>query len=141
MARTSKGLPRATAGLSGFGSAASRSLPAKTPPKSREQVCQHCGEETRSGKRSGRKAIYCSPACKQAAFRARKWAGRYRTPDPLRNTSKTPVISSTSTGVFRGRGIDLGGLEPAVRECIINLAFPGWQWAHELRSRIKEAAE
>jgi hypothetical protein len=145
MACTSKGLPRATAGLSGLCSAAQQNGPANNTNRHRQQVhraeCDHCGEEIRSTKRSGRKASYCSRACKQAAFRARKWAGRYGTPDPLRNASKTHVFSSTSTGVFRGRGVDLGGVEPVVRERIIDLAFPGWKWAHELRSPTREAAE
>jgi hypothetical protein len=89
-----------------------------------EQACQHCGEKFPIAKRPGTRPIYCSAKCKQAAFRNRKWLDQYGLPDPLRVKSKTTAVSNTCTGTFRGRGIDLGGLEAALRRRILESELP-----------------
>src|SRR5262249_31546648 len=95
------------------------------PRQARRAEGQHCGAEIgSSGKRSGRKARFCSAACKHRAFRRAKWVSRYGTADPRRNESKNAAVSSTSTGTFRGRGIDLAGLQPELRRRILQVELP-----------------
>jgi hypothetical protein len=52
-------------------------------------------------KRGSRRQRYCSDACRQAAFRTKKWASRYETPDPLRSVENN---SHKSIGCERGFG-------------------------------------
>jgi hypothetical protein len=55
-------------------------------------TCEKCGRAL-APKRGSRRQRFCSDACKFKAFRSKKWADRYRTPDPqrsVRNSSTKP---------------------------------------------------
>jgi hypothetical protein len=47
--------------------------------------CRQCGGPLCSSARTGRKPVFCSARCRQAAYRSRNWSRRYQTPHPLRN--------------------------------------------------------
>jgi hypothetical protein len=53
-----------------------------------------------------------------------------------RNDRKSSIKTSFSTGTFRGRGINLRGIDAAERERIIDLTFPGWKWTHPHEDRV-----
>lgn len=94
-----------------------------------QPTCAYCGKILPFSKHTGRRRRFCSPACRKSEFRYQKTT-RPQCIGCDETRSKNSTNSSTSTGVFRGRGIDLCGIEPAVRERIIDLEFAGWKWAH-----------
>jgi hypothetical protein len=104
----------------------------------RTYTCRWCAEKFHRAARTGRKPEFCSDNCRMAFWAKVRWteqnafrAGRGIDIAQSNETpGKTQASSSISTGTFRGRGIDLAGVEPAVRERILDLTFPGWTWAH-----------
>jgi hypothetical protein len=65
--------------------------------------CANCGKRLRP-ERGSRRMRYCNGACRQSAFRAKKWASRYEGRGPLRSVRNTPVVSRACNGNFRDRG-------------------------------------
>ena len=62
-------------------------------------ACLTCGAPLHR-KRAGRRPRYCGDGCKQSAFRARKWAGRYEIPAPLRNERNNDGKSTACNSRF-----------------------------------------
>jgi hypothetical protein len=90
--------------------------------------CEHCGDEFRRTARGGRKPKFCTDQCRDRARGDRDWRVSWEnlgwtTADP-RNARKSSTSSTASTGVFRGRGIDLAGLEPELRRLILSAELP-----------------
>jgi hypothetical protein len=54
-------------------------------------------------KRGSRRQRYCSNACRQSAFRTKKWTRRYETPDPLRSVRNNGVASTACKAGFGDR--------------------------------------
>jgi hypothetical protein len=75
-------------------------------------TCANCGAPL-SPRPGSRRQRYCGDACRQIAFRAKKWASRYERPDPLRSTRNNRAISTPykadsgdrPPAVIEGRGI------------------------------------
>jgi len=65
-------------------------------------TCIGCGAPLMP-KRGSRRQRYCSNACRQSAFRAKKWVERYKIPDPLRSVENNGVKSKACKGDFRDR--------------------------------------
>jgi hypothetical protein len=55
-------------------------------------------------KRGSRRMRFCGSACRQAAFRAKKWASRYEGREPLRSIQNNAIASMACNGHFRDRG-------------------------------------
>jgi len=99
--------------------------------------CQHCQAKMRSPKRSGRKAVFCSDKCRDAARRNRNFEGsgntRKGTQAIPRNAPKSSTISSPCKGDFADRG--------PVRSAPINLLGGGsfrWPGARPLDAETRE---
>jgi hypothetical protein len=73
-----------------------------------EISCANCGEPLRP-KRGSRRMRFCCDACRQSAFRARKWASRYEGARPLRPVRNTTAGSRTCKGNFGDRGSGVRG--------------------------------
>lgn len=56
-------------------------------------ACESCGTPL-TPKRGSRRQRFCSDACKQTAFRSKKWASRQETPEALRSVENPPAISA-----------------------------------------------
>ena len=81
------------------------------PPLDRPQgragndiTCANCDKRLRP-KRGSRRMRFCGVACRQSAFRAKKWASRYEGPVPLRSVRKTPAGSTDLERQFWGSRI------------------------------------
>jgi hypothetical protein len=85
--------------------------------------CATCGKRL-CPKRGSRRMRFCGVACRQSAFRAKKWASRYEGPGPLRSVQKTPAGSMTCNGNFGDRGSSLR----APRRVIQRELFDGLTW-------------
>lgn len=70
--------------------------------------CAACGKRL-CPKRGSRRMRFCDAACRQSAFRAKKWASRYEGPEPLRSTRNTLARSRSCNGDFRDRGSGIRG--------------------------------
>jgi hypothetical protein len=73
-----------------------------------DMSCATCGKRL-SPKRGSRRMRFCCGACRQAAFRAKKWTSRYEGPEPLRSVRNTPAGSTACNGNFRDRGSGIRG--------------------------------
>ena len=79
-------------------------------------TCANCKKPLRP-KRGSRRMRFCSVACRQSAFRARKWTSRYEGPLPLRSVRKTTTRSRTWNGDLGDRGSGIRGpMEVVSRE-------------------------
>ena len=85
--------------------------------------CANCGKRLRA-KRGSRRMRYCNGACRQSAFRAKKWASRYKGPEPLRSVKNTPAGSRACNGYFGDRGSGIRG----PMEVISRELFDGLIW-------------
>jgi hypothetical protein len=65
-------------------------------------ACAVCGK-TIVPKPGSRRQKYCTGACKFKAFRSKKWANRYQTPDPQRSVENNATKSIPCKGEFGGR--------------------------------------
>ena len=70
--------------------------------------CATCGKRL-CPKRGSRRMRFCGVACRQIAFRAKKWASRYEGPGPLRSVQNTPAGSRTCNGNFGDRASGIRG--------------------------------
>jgi hypothetical protein len=50
--------------------------------------------------------------------------------ETLETRLKPQQIQTPRPAISGVEGFDLAGVEPAIRERIIDLSFPGWKWAH-----------
>jgi hypothetical protein len=85
--------------------------------------CANCGKRL-CPKRGSRRMRFCGVACRQSAFRARKWASRYAGPDPLRSVQNKGVGSIACNGHFAVRASRISG--PA--KVIVRELFDGLVW-------------
>ena len=85
--------------------------------------CANCHKLLRP-KRGSRRMRFCCDACKQSAFRAKKWGSRYKGPDPLRSVQNKRVGSITCNGHFAVRASRISG--PA--KVIVRELFDGLGW-------------
>ena len=85
--------------------------------------CATCGKRLRP-KRGSRRMRFCGVACRQSAFRAKKWASRYQGPEPLRSVGNTHVGSMACKGDFGDRGWGLRGPMRAIEREL----FDGLIW-------------
>jgi hypothetical protein len=65
-------------------------------------ACAACGKAIMP-KLGSRRQKYCTGACKFKAFRSKKWANRYQTPDPQRSVENNATKSIPCKGEFGGR--------------------------------------
>jgi hypothetical protein len=63
--------------------------------------CANCGKRLHP-KRGSRRMRFCSVACRQSAFRAKKWASRYEGRGPLRPVQNNAAVSKSCNGHLRG---------------------------------------
>jgi hypothetical protein len=86
-------------------------------------TCANCGQRL-CRKRGGRRVRFCSGACRQSAYRARKWASRYEAPDPLQNVGKNDARSMGWAGHFADRAAPIcGPMRVVYRELIAGLSW------------------
>ncbi len=64
--------------------------------------CANCGKRLYP-KRGSRRMRFCGGACRQSAFRAKKWASRYEVPGALRSVQNNAVASTGCNGHLRDR--------------------------------------
>jgi hypothetical protein len=64
--------------------------------------CAACGKRL-CPKQGSRRMRFCDAACRQSAFRAKKWASRYEGPEPLRSVQNKGVGSIACNGNFAVR--------------------------------------
>jgi endogenous inhibitor of DNA gyrase (YacG/DUF329 family) len=88
-----------------------------------EVRCAQCGKRLRP-KRGSRRMRFCCDACKQSAFRAKKWASRYQGPEPLRLVRNTSAGSRVCDGNFGDRGSGIRGPMRAIEREL----FDGLIW-------------
>jgi endogenous inhibitor of DNA gyrase (YacG/DUF329 family) len=65
-------------------------------------ACAACGKAI-VPKPGSRRQKYCRDACKMRAARAKKWAERYKIPDPLRSVQNNATKSVPCKADFGGR--------------------------------------
>jgi hypothetical protein len=65
-------------------------------------ACTVCGKGI-VPKPGSRRQKYCRDACKMRAARTKKWAERYKIPDPLRSVENNATKSIPCNGEFGGR--------------------------------------
>jgi hypothetical protein len=72
------------------------------PPRGRAGNGAHClvCSATLNPNRASRQQRYCSSACRQRAFRAKKWVRRYKIPDPLRSAWNNRFASTACRAGF-----------------------------------------
>jgi hypothetical protein len=85
-------------------------------------ACESCGAPLQ--KRGGRRPRFCSAACRNSAFRAKKWTARYDGLGPLRKAQNNIDISIACKGGFGDRGSRICG-PPGV---IAQELFQGLDW-------------
>jgi hypothetical protein len=73
-----------------------------------EMSCANCGKPLYA-KRGSRRMRFCGVACRQSAFRSKKWASRYEGPEPLRSVQNNAIASMACSGHFRDRASDICG--------------------------------
>jgi hypothetical protein len=101
-------------------------IPLLNTPQGRagnDTSCANCGKRL-CPKRGSRRMRFCGVACRQSAFRARKWASRYQGPDPLRSVQNKGVGSKACNGHFAVRASRISG--PA--KVIVRELFDGLVW-------------
>lgn len=65
-------------------------------------TCTSCGANL-DPKRGSRRQRFCSDACRQSAFRAKKWVEQYGIPEALRSVQNNSVVSRPCKGDFVDR--------------------------------------
>jgi hypothetical protein len=103
-----------------------RNIPLLNTPQGRagnDVNCANCGERL-CPKRASRRMRFCGVACRQSAFRAKKWASRYDGPDPLRSVQNKCAGSIACNGHFGVRASRICG--PA--KVIARELFDGLVW-------------
>ena len=85
--------------------------------------CATCGKRL-CPKRGSRRMRFCGVACRQSAFREKKWASRYKGPDPLRSVQNNAIASIAYGGHFRHRASGICGPRRAVSREL----FAGLTW-------------
>ena len=85
--------------------------------------CAACGKRL-CPKQGSRRMRFCDAACRQSAFRAKKWASRYEGPGPLRSVRNTLDGSGPYNGNFGDRGSGIHG----PMEVISRELFEGLIW-------------
>ena len=85
--------------------------------------CAACGRRL-CPKQGSRRMRFCDAACRQSAFRAKKWTSRYEGPQPLRSVRKTTTRSRTWNGDLGDRGSGIRG----PMEVISRELFEGLIW-------------
>lgn len=103
-----------------------RNIPRLDAPQGRagnDISCATCGKRL-SPKRGSRRMRFCGIACRQSAFRARKWASHYEGPDPLRSVQNKGGGSIACNGHFAVRASRISG--PA--KVIVRELFDGLVW-------------
>jgi hypothetical protein len=67
---------------------------------------------------------FCGSACRQAAFRAKKWASRYEGREPLRSNRNNDIASMACNGHFRHRASGIcGPMQVISRELFAGLTW------------------
>jgi endogenous inhibitor of DNA gyrase (YacG/DUF329 family) len=92
--------------------------------------CAYCGKVLPLSKPIGRRRRFCSTRCRVAEFRYALDDSVYKGPGRNDFKSENATIPDTCKPDFRGRGIDLRGIDQKTRGRIIDLEFAGWRWAH-----------
>ena len=90
---------------------AMRNIPLLIRPQGRagnDTSCANCGRRLHP-KRGSRRMRFCGSACRQAAFRAKKWASRYEGREPLRSIQDNAIASMACNGHFRHRASGICG--------------------------------
>jgi hypothetical protein len=83
--------------------------------------CANCGKRLYP-KRGSRRMRFCSGGCRQSAFRAKKWACRYKEPDPLRPVQNNAAISKGCNGHLCDRASGIcGPIQVICRELFAGL--------------------
>ena len=103
-----------------------KNIPLLRTPQGRagnDTSCANCGKRL-CPKRGSRRMRFCGSACRQAAFRAKKWASRYEGPSPLRSAQNNPVASISCNGHLQDRASGVRGPRPVV-SCEL---FAGLTW-------------
>jgi hypothetical protein len=70
-------------------------------------ACETCGAPLKKG--GGRRARFCSAACRNSAFRAKKWTARYDGLGPLRKAQNNIDNSIACRSHFRDRAPRISG--------------------------------
>jgi hypothetical protein len=80
--------------------------------------CEYCSRLLRP-KRGSRRQKFCEASCRKRAFRARKWASRYRTPGAGRPVQNRPSISKSYKRDFADRTPSIVGPQIVIEREII----------------------
>jgi hypothetical protein len=88
-----------------------------------DMSCATCGKRL-SPKRGSRRMRFCSDACRQSAFRAKKWSRRYEGPKALRSVQNSFVESGLCKDHFGDRRSDIHGPRTIVEREL----FDGLVW-------------
>jgi hypothetical protein len=81
-------------------------------------ICATCGKRL-SPKRGSRRMRFCGSACRQSAFRAKKWARRYEGSEPLRSTKNNDAGSTPCNGHYCDRAPHIFGPRHVVEPSIV----------------------
>ena len=109
-------------------------------------TCADCKKPLRP-KRGSRRMRFCSDACRQSAFRAKKWSRRYEAPKALRSVQNSSAGSRACNGNFGDRGSGIRGpLDVIRRELFDGLIWrpavsPDGVWAEIARIRPAETVQ
>jgi hypothetical protein len=87
--------------------------------------CLECGSLLRP-KRGSRRQRYCSDACRQTEFRARKWASRYKIPGPLRSVENNGHKSINCESGFSDRASRICGPAHVIQSEVFGNRR--WRW-------------
>ena len=80
--------------------------------------CEYCSRPLRP-KRGSRRQKFCDTGCRKRAFRARKWANRFRTPRAGRPVQNRPSISKSYKHDFADRAPSIVGPQIVIEREII----------------------
>ena len=103
-----------------------RNIPRLDAPQGRagnDLSCATCGKRL-SPKWGSRRMRFCSDACRQSAFRAKKWSRRYEAPKALRSVQNSSAGSRACNGNFGDRGSGIRGPLDVIRREL----FDGLIW-------------
>jgi hypothetical protein len=87
-------------------------------------TCEHCDKPLPLSKHTGRRRRFCSPQCRVAEFRYNRDAGTYQGIECNETRYETSAKSTTCKRDFRGRGIDLRGVDRDLAERILVTELP-----------------
>ena len=86
-------------------------------------TCEKCGRAL-APKRGSRRQRFCSDACKFKAFRSKKWADRYQTPDPQRSVQNSSTKPNGCKSIFADRALAIKAQIVAIGLRIATAAQP-----------------